>query len=167
MPIDKKTVRSKPAVGSWLDKREQKMKVKRGFTLVEILITVVVLGILAATVIPQFSPARTDASTSRLCSDLQTIRVAIELYKVQHRDKKPGTVAGVSFGQALIERTDADGTLNAAGNYGPYVQKMPENPFNELDTIEIDGVVGGGDFGWHFDTTTGQFNADTDGHTGL
>jgi len=143
------------------------MKVKKGFTLVEILITVAVLGILAASVVPQFSPARTQASTSRLCSDLQTIRMVIELYKVQHKDKKPGTVAGVSFEQALTQRTDADGTLNSAGAYGPYVQKMPKNLFNELDTIEIDGLVGGGDHGWHFDTTTGRFNADTDAHTGL
>ena len=65
------------------------MKAKRGFTLVEILIVVVILGILAAIVIPQFTEASTEAKVSRLASDLQTMRSQIELYKVQHSDTPP------------------------------------------------------------------------------
>ena len=49
------------------------MRANRGFTLVEILIVVVILGILAAIVIPQFTEASTEAKLSSLCSDLQTI----------------------------------------------------------------------------------------------
>jgi len=133
--------------------------------LVEILVVVVILGILAAIVIPQFKPAATEAKTSRMCSDLQMLRLAIGMYKIQHNDDLPGTAAGVSFREALTEKTDQDGTLNAAGRYGPYIQKTPTNPFNDLDTIEIDGVVGGGTHGWHYNTTTGAFYADTDAHT--
>ena len=143
------------------------MKAKSGFTLVEILVVVVVLGILAAIVIPQFTPAATEAKTSRICSDLQVMRLAIELYEVQHNDDLPGAAAGVSFQQAMTQKTNADGALNPAGPYGPYLQKVPTNPFNELDTIEIDGVIGGGTHGWHFNSTTGQFHADTDAHTGF
>lgn len=143
------------------------MKAKSGFTLVEILVVVVVLGILAAIVIPQFTPAATEAKTSRICSDLQVMRLAIELYEVQHNDDLPGSAAGVSFQQAMTQKTNADGTLNPAGRYGPYLHKIPTNPFNELDTIEIDGVIGGGTHGWHFNSTTGQFHADTDAHTGF
>jgi len=143
------------------------VKAKSGFTLVEILVVVVILGILAAIVIPQFTPAATEAKTSRICSDLQVMRLAIELYEVQHNDDLPGSTAGVSFQQAMTQKTNTDGTLNPAGRYGPYLQKAPTNPFNELDTIEIDGVIGGGTHGWHFNSTTGQFNADTDAHTGF
>ena len=143
------------------------MKAKSGFTLVEILVVVVVLGILAAIVIPQFTPAATEAKTSRICSDLQVMRLAIELYEVQHNDDLPGSAAGVSFQQAMTQKTNTDGTLNPAGRYGPYLQNIPTNPFNELDTIEIDGVIGGGTHGWHFNYTTGQFYADTDAHTGF
>ncbi|MHC4292957.1 MAG: type IV pilin protein, partial [Planctomycetota bacterium] len=60
-------------------KRGEKMKAKKGFTLVEILIVVVILGILAAIVIPQFTDASTEAKISSLRSDLQMMRSQIEL----------------------------------------------------------------------------------------
>ena len=68
------------------------MKAKSGFTLVEILIVVVILGILAAIVIPQFTSASTEAKESSLVSNLQTIRSQIELYKIQHNDILPGEI---------------------------------------------------------------------------
>lgn len=57
--------------------------VKRAFTLIEILIVVVILGILAAIVIPQFTSAAEDAKESSAKSQLQTIRAQIELYRFQ------------------------------------------------------------------------------------
>ncbi len=62
------------------------MKAESGFTLVEILIVVVILGILAAIVIPQFTDASTQAKESALASDLQMMRSQLELYKIQHND---------------------------------------------------------------------------------
>ena len=55
-----------------------------GFTLVEILIVVVILGILAAIVIPQFTNASDSAKGSSLTSQLQTIRSQLELAQTQH-----------------------------------------------------------------------------------
>jgi len=150
-----------------LSKGLKKVKAKDGFTLVEILVVVVVLGILGAIVIPQFKPAATEAKTSRLCSDLQVIRVQIGLYKIQHNDNVPGTTAGVGFEQAMTQKTDRNGALDPAGAYGPYVPKIPINPFNDLDTVEVDGVVGGGTHAWHYSTATGEFGADTDAHIDL
>ena len=142
------------------------MKAKDGFTLIEILVVVVILGILGAIVIPQFRPAATEAKTSRLCSDLQVIRAQIGLFKIQHNDNLPGTT-GVGFADAMTQKTDEDGALDAAGRYGPYVPKIPTNPFNDLDTIEVDGVAGGGTHAWQYSTTTGEFGADTDDHIDL
>jgi len=61
----------------------------RGFTLVEILIVVIILGILAAIVIPQFTNASEDAKKSSTQSTLQVIRGQIELYKIKNGDTPP------------------------------------------------------------------------------
>jgi len=135
------------------------MKAKGGFTLVEILIVVVILGILAAIVIPQFTEASTEAKTSSLCTDLQTMRSQIELYKVQHNDDLPGAGAA-SFQEAMTGQTDIYGAVGT--DYGPYVQKIPTNAFTDKDTIDVSGMGALGDdsHGWDFNPTTGAFHAD-------
>ena len=141
------------------------MRAKSGFTLVEILIVVVILGILAAIVIPQFTEASTEAKTSSLCTDLQTMRSQIELYKIQHNDDLPGA-GTATFIEALTGYTDVAGAVAAgpgAGVYGPYVQKIPTNQFNDLDTIRIEAGVstaGANTHGWVFNSGTGAFQAD-------
>ncbi|KPL21710.1 MAG: hypothetical protein AMJ75_09465 [Phycisphaerae bacterium SM1_79] len=148
------------------------MKAKSGFTLVEILIVVVILGILAAIVIPQFTEASSEARLSSLCTDLQTVRSQIELYKIHHADDLPGE-GTASFVDALTKYTDIDGALAAVQEpaddvYGPYIQKVPKNQFNNFDTVRIDGAAPGADTeGWHFDSTTGAFHADSPDHAAL
>src|ERR1041385_8152744 len=61
----------------------------RGFTLVEFLIVVIILGIRAAIVIPQFTNASNDARQNAVASTLQTLRSQIELFKIQHSDTPP------------------------------------------------------------------------------
>ena len=156
------------------------MRAKSGFTLVEILIVVVILGILAAIVIPQFTEASTEAKESRLVSDLQMMRSQIELYKIQHNDRLPGseTVLGpngstgnATFVQCMTDYTDQWGDTAAApgpGIYGPYMQKLPTNPFNApvpLNTVGFNAAVAAGapgsdGFGWNLDPATGLFQAD-------
>jgi general secretion pathway protein G len=139
------------------------MKANKGFTLVEILIVVVILGILAAIVIPQFTEASTEAKTSSLCTDLQTMRSQIELYKIQHNDDLPAVAgeANADFEARMTAKTDING--DAGTDYGPYLQKIPTNQFNDLNTVRIDGAAAGANTdGWRFDTTSGDFNADDD-----
>ncbi len=149
---------------SIFSEKGQKMKAKSGFTLVEILIVVVILGILAAVVIPQFTEASTEAKTSSLCTDLQTMRSQVELYKVQHNDNLPNMAVDANGDNALTVCTLVNGNVVAAGtanSYGPYIQKIPTNQFNDSSTIRIDGAAAGAATdGWHFDTTNGQFHAD-------
>jgi len=139
----------------------------KAFTLVEILIVVIILGILAAIVIPQFTKASEDARLSALDSDLQTVRSQLELYKVQHLDVYPTAFEGAATSQ-LTNKTDQDGTINAAGAYGPYLQKFPTNPFNNLATVEIEAGsagLGNGSHGWHFNSSTGSFAPDDAAHS--
>ena len=69
---------------------------KSGFTLVEILIVVIILGILAAIVIPQFTNASQDARESSVVSQLQTLRSQVELYKLQHHERYPTDPDGLA-----------------------------------------------------------------------
>lgn len=146
------------------------MQAKRGFTLVEILIVVVILGILAAIVIPQFTQASTEAKTNSLCSNLQTLRSQIELYKVQHNDKVP-TVA--TFITNMTQTTDIKG--NPSGSkarddednpvfiYGPYLERVPDNPFSGSNSI-VDWGEGTDADGWEYNAITGEIRAATAAH---
>jgi general secretion pathway protein G len=71
-------------------------RTRTGFTLIEILIVVVILGILAAVVIPQFTNAADDASVASARTQLQTMRSQIELYRAQNGSypTADGSVAG-------------------------------------------------------------------------
>jgi general secretion pathway protein G len=103
--------------------------IKRGFTLVEILIVVIILGILAAIVIPQFTNASTEARQNSVRSQLQTLRSQIELYKLQHNDDLPDLVTNWT---QLTTVTDATGVAPSAGeqSFGPYMQAAPVNSLN-------------------------------------
>ena len=156
------------------------MRAKSGFTLVEILIVVVILGILAAIVIPQFTSASTEAKESALQSDLQAMRSQIELFKIHHNDLLPGeegtgadnittSTTAARFEAALINKTNQAGAVGttAAHRFGPYMRSVPTNPFNDLNAVEVDGTAGGSDNGWHLTTVAGVdrglFQADDDG----
>jgi type II secretion system protein G len=105
---------------------------KRAFTLIEILIVVVILGILAAIVIPQFTDASEDAMLSSVKSQLQTLRSQVELYRV-----KNGGVASDLVAQQWADLVDND-----------YIQQAPINPFNDSTTVA--GAAGAG-VGWIWD----------------
>lgn len=66
----------------------------RAFTLVEILIVVVILGILAAIVIPAFNSTVSDSAATTTYSELQKLRRHIGVYKARHADALPNVVAG-------------------------------------------------------------------------
>lgn len=120
-----------------------------GFTLVEILIVVVILGILAAIVIPQFSQASSEARESSLKSNLQAVRSQIELYRIQHNDLLPADAAELTT--ALTTKTDIDGVLWVSGiGYGPYMKVVPVNPFTQSNVI---GDASGAGVDWVYTVT--------------
>ncbi len=139
---------------------------KGGFTLVEILIVVIILGILAAIVIPQFTSASQDARRNSLTSQLQTLRSQIELYKLQHLDTIPtGLAASTTDWSQFIGKTDQTGATGTTTAYpfGPYMQAVPSNPLNGLSdckvvTADPTAVVGAGQTGkgFVFNSTNGK-----------
>ena len=136
-----------------------------GFTLVELLIVVIILGILAAVVIPQFNTAAAESREAAVASNLATIRQAIELYKVQHNDAFPSS----AIVNELTDRTDVDGTINSAGGkYGPYLRNtFPANPISANNAVATAATMGAAPAdqtgGWVYATGTGEFRANVSG----
>ncbi len=133
--------------------------IKKGFTLVEILIVVVILGILAAIVIPQFTSASESAKRSSVISQLHTIRSQLELAQIQHNGSYPDLVT--SQWVPLTTETEPDlayTASDASGNeMGPYMQQAPVNPFSALN---IPSTVAADNSGaWEYDRQSGRIRA--------
>ena len=136
----------------------------RGFTLVEILIVVIILGILAAIVIPQFTNASNDARNNSVASTLQTMRGQIELFKIQHADTPPAQTALTTV---LTGKTNAADTTQLAaggtGTLGPYVQSFPINPVNGWSTVAAAAAV---NVGWVYVVNGTQYTVSATNTTG-
>ena len=144
---------------------------RSGFTLVEVLIVVVVLGILAATVLPQFTSASSDAKESALTQNLKVMRSQIQNYRFQHNGQFPaaGQTTEAKLTDALLKRTDIDGTVNATtGAYGPYfIGLLPANSFNNLRTVRVEtaDAAADGATGWIYNSTLGTIKPNNVGST--
>ena len=152
---------------------------RRGFTLVELLIVVLVLSLLAAIVIPRAVNADQSAKASVLKGNLHQIRVQISVYNAHHA-AAPGRIAGEgpsATGSAFVDQMTSATTINgnvgtATSNptfpYGPYLKEMPENPINEKSDVQIitaDSQIpskADGSHGWLYNPQTLTVRADSD-----
>jgi len=150
---------------------------------VEILIVVVLLGVLAAVVIPSIGNTATAARETTLAMDVNLLRRFIQVYASQHLEVTPGYPDGnrslaptedAFVGQATLSsnrqgQTAARGT--AGFPWGPYISNIPPNPFNKRVTIRM--LANGDAFppaaddqhGWIYKAATGEIrpgNAGTD-----
>lgn len=123
---------------------------QRAFTLVELMIVVSVLAILAALVIPKYTNASATARVSSMQDTLHTARAALERYKLDHGDAYPDLA---DMWDVMTNKTDADGTVDASGDYGPYLKTLPVNPFTSSSTIVASGAGTATD-GFEYDATT-------------
>ena len=141
-------------------------KQKQGFTVMEIFIVIIILGIIAAIVVPKFSQASSESRLEDLVSDLQMVRSQIELYKIQHKDllagqfAKGGSINEDSFKVAL--------TVKGSDGMGPYLKKLPKNYYlvnaKRRDSITFvndrkANPTGKEGTGWWFNVATGEFRA--------
>jgi prepilin-type N-terminal cleavage/methylation domain-containing protein len=155
----------------------------RGFTLVELIIVIIILGILAALAIPQFISSTGDSTAAVRDANLQAMNSSLTLYYHQHDEHYPGAVlTGADDGGDAADDDTAflnqmTGYTNKAGEhsleldredypFGPYFKDgIPENPSAAtaptLVTVESAGttLTTDGDTGWLFDTLSGQLMA--------
>ena len=152
---------------------------KTAFTLVEILIVVLILGILAAIVVPQFSNATTIARASMVADDLRIFRTQMMVYKAQHNGLSLGypnvggtpsqalVIAQFTLASNAVAATATPGTAGFA--FGPYLREVPPNPLNGKNSIQVvaDGAgfpaAGTDSNGWIYQPSTDTFRADSPG----
>jgi prepilin-type N-terminal cleavage/methylation domain-containing protein len=174
---------------------KRRLQEQAGFTLIEMLIVVILLGILAMLIIPQISVSTSDANLNTLKSNLSSMRNAIELYYHQHNQVYPGAVseadgttptnnanAPAAFVAQLTQYSDINGQVSTTkvGNfiYGPYLKStvLPTNPYNNMATLACDVAIAditnrvliAPETAWAMHPTTGVFFAnDAGGHNTL
>ena len=155
---------------------------KRAFSLVELIIVVVIIGIISAIAIPKMSRGARNAGANTLSMDLSVLRNALELYAAEHDGKFPD--AGI--GTQLTQYTDMSGLASltkdpATGRvFGPYLKEIPPLPVGSkkgardivVDTIAGSLPTGAGSEGWWYNSadtiiranlSVGAPNQDDDG----
>jgi type II secretory pathway pseudopilin PulG len=126
----------------------------------ELMIIAVVLSVVVAKAAPRFTEASPESRVDELIDGVQKVRIQLDLYRAQHCGCLPDVDSFEAFEFAMTAKT---------GQKGPYVRKIPANPFNNLNTVRFDGEpAGAGIAGWRLDTENGVFQADdSDAHAGL
>lgn len=127
------------------------MKTPKAFTLVELLIVVVILGLIAAITLPQFSNASATARASMLMDDLRVLRTQLEVFKGQHCGVAPGHPScdasqeptEALFIAQMTESSNESGQTHPPGTpgyrYGPYFREIPRNPVNDKSSVKVIG----------------------------
>jgi general secretion pathway protein G len=93
----------------------------RGFTLIEIMVVVVIIGVLAATIIPQFIGTTHDAKVSAAKSHVAELESALERFNI-HMDRYPTSEEGLKL---LVEPPSGDDKRWR----GPYVKQLRPDPW--------------------------------------
>jgi len=140
--------------------RTQRVRQARAFTLVEILIVVLILGILATIIIGLFQNGTKDAAAVSLRDNLRNMRSQLELYVAQH-GRYP---ALATFEQEMTQYTDSDSGVSpirtATHVYGPYIINMPTLPVGvNKGKSGVTTLTYTAGFGWGYEPTSGMFKA--------
>jgi general secretion pathway protein G len=125
---------------------------RRGFTLIEVLVVVLILGILASIVVPRLMDRPGEARAVRAKQDIQALSTALNMYRLDNYSY-PSTDQGL---QALVSKP---GGVPEARNWRPegYIDRVPQDPWQrdyiylqpgqrgafDLYTLGADGQPGG------------------------
>ena len=156
---------------------------RRGFSLVELVIVILIIGVIAAIAVPRIASGGRGATEAALVADLKVLRHAIEIYAAEHDGQFPGAAAdgggngpgtAGAFASQLTKYSSDSGlvsdTFDTTFRFGPYLVKIPPisvGPNKGDYTVAIDQVnspplVTGGTEAWAYNPDIGQIIANTD-----
>lgn len=133
-------------------------RVQRGFTLIEIMVVVVIMGILAALVVPKLMGRTDDARITAARQDIATLMSSLKLYKLDNQHY-PSTEQGL---QALVAKPSSGPAANGWKS-GGYIDRLPKDPWGNDYHYLSPGVKGEVDvFSYGADGQPGGTGVDAD-----
>lgn len=100
------------------------MKKVKGFTLLEVMVVIVILGILASMVVPNLMGSQERANMQKAVSDVTALETSLSLYKMDNYDY-PSTEQGL---EALVDQTDIEPEPRRFPEDG-YIKRLPKDPW--------------------------------------
>jgi general secretion pathway protein G len=132
-------------------------KTTRAFSLVELVIVVVIMGIIAAIAVPRLTSASANAGIAAMNGDLTVLMKAIEHYAAEHGETYPNAD---KVSAQLTQFSDLDGNTTAQRDathvYGPYVRSIPPLPYGPNKGNRLLAKAKGAGVGWLYLPTSGR-----------
>ena len=110
-------------------------RIQRGFTLIELRVVLLIIGVLAALIVPNVLDRADDARGTAAKTDVSNLMQALKLYKLDNQ-RYPSTAQGL---QALRVKPTAD---PVPGNWKPYLDQLPNDPWGRPYIYLNPGVKG-------------------------
>ncbi|MES2186081.1 MAG: type II secretion system major pseudopilin GspG [Pseudomonadota bacterium] len=110
-------------------------RAQAGFTLIELMVVLVIIGVLAALIVPNVLERADDARVTAARTDVNNLMQALKLYRLDNQ-RYPAADQGL---QALITRPT---TGAVPGNWKPYLDKLPNDPWGRPYQYLNPGVKG-------------------------
>jgi len=114
---------------------QARRKRAKGFTLIELLVVLVIIGVLAALVVPNVLNRADDARVTAARTDVNNLMQALKLYKLDNQ-RFPSAEQGLD---ALVHKPTAG---NPPPNWKPYIDKLPNDPWGRPYQYANPGVKG-------------------------